>query len=98
MFSVFLSFSIFMFLFLFLHFFKLPHYWIALEVLVILHVYIHIYIYISKTYKKTWGKAYVELDQSNLQLPSFYSFHFFDLKLVPINSALNSICTWKPEQ
>ena len=35
-FPIFLSFSIFMFLFLFFHFFKLPHYWIALEVLLIL--------------------------------------------------------------
>ena len=45
-----------------------------------------------------WRKAYVELDQSNLQLPSFSSFHFLDFKLVLIDSALNSICTWNPEK
>ena len=45
-----------------------------------------------------WGKAYVELDQSNLQLPSFSSFHFLDLKLVPIDFTLNPISTWIPEK
>ena len=44
------------------------------------------------------GKAYVEQDQSSLQLPSFSSSHFLDLKLALIDSALNSICTWNPEK
>ena len=54
--------------------------------------------YIYQKHKKMWGKAYVELEQSNLQLPSFSSFHFLDLKLVPIDSTLNPVSTWIPEK
>ena len=70
-FSVFLPFFIFIFVFIFFHFFKLPDYCTALDVLVILFLnvcklYGTMYSYISKAYKKKWGKAYVVLEQNTV--------------------------------